>query len=227
MYTLPGDVIVYEQVDPVELDPAGHVDIRTYHGFMSDFVWRIVPSLGGATRPNKRYRVIGVFRKISDTMAMIRVQAFLRIIRELEAKDYKRPYQALRRQNGKEINFESYELHPGTEETRELVAGAYQIMWSTWNDTIKATGWPRKFTPEMQDRIALYLLNERPFPKQGSLYPRRTALGYLMEGKVEDAINETRLWTLWACLPGGGKQQQTTMSELRVKFDRYVKDAIL
>ena len=47
MYTLPGDIIVYKQVVPYEPNAVGHIDIRTYHGFVSDFAWRVAPKLGG------------------------------------------------------------------------------------------------------------------------------------------------------------------------------------
>lgn len=40
MYSLPGDVIVYEQVAPEAESAAGYVDIRTCHGFVSDTVWQ-------------------------------------------------------------------------------------------------------------------------------------------------------------------------------------------
>ncbi|SNS42872.1 hypothetical protein SAMN06265795_102660 [Noviherbaspirillum humi] len=225
MYTAPGDIIVYEQVHPYDPTASGHIDIRTYHGFVSDFSWRTIPSLGGQRRDTKRYRVTGIYRKISDPASFRNVDAFLRILRELEAKDYQKPYQALRRENRREVTFDSWETHPGTKLGQKVVAGAYQIMWATWNSIIKKTGWPELFNPQMQDRVALYLLQESTSNEPDPKGIKRTALGYLMEGKVEEAVEKCSLYKVWACLPGGGKQQQITMPDVLKKHASYVKEA--
>jgi hypothetical protein len=34
----------------------------------------------------------------------------------------------------------------------------------------------------------------------------------------------SKLWNLFAFLPGGGKQQQMTMSELQTDFEKYIKE---
>lgn len=226
MYTVPGDVIVYEQVDPIEEDMAGHVDIRTYHGFLSDFVWPLFPSLGGPPKKTKRFRVIGIYRKASDCLAYARVRAFLQIVREHEAKGFSDPYRALKfdsAANPPHITFSDYSTHPYAKDRRNKPAGAYQIKFETWEEvTKKLTGWPMEFNPDMQDRIALFLLHRRPY--ESMPHPRRSALGYIMEGKVEDAVNKTKLWNEWACLPGGGRQSQMDMDELKSLFDRYVQE---
>lgn len=226
MYTLPGDVIVYEQVDPVELAPAGHVDIRTYHGFVSDFSWQLIPSLGGRTKTGKRFRVTGVYRKISDTMAMARVSAFLRILREHEAKGFKEPYRALRfdpSANPPHIIFDDFSTHPYVKEKKNKPAGAYQIKLDTWEEITKGMiGWPIDFSPVMQDRIAIFLLQRRPYST--TPHPRRSALGYIMEGRVEDAINNASLWNEWSCLPGGGRESQMSMDRLKLLFNQYEQE---
>jgi muramidase (phage lysozyme) len=194
--TLPGDVIVYEQVDPVDAAAPGHVDIRTYHGFMSDAACpRPMTALG--TGSKNRYRVTGVYRKISDTLAMVRVQAFLRIIREHVAgettlKDKDRSYHLL--QNDKNSKDPFAALNPDTalgmhpsDLKKNKPAGAYQIIYSEWKKTIDATGWPKTFTPDMQDRIAMYLL--QACPTKDTPHPRRSALGYIMENKLDEAVN--------------------------------------
>ena len=76
----------------------------------------------------------------------------------------------------------------------------------------------------MQDRFAMYLLQERPFDNTNKPNIRRSALGYIMEGNVEKAVNELKLWNLFAFLPGGDKQQQMTMSELQTDFEKYIKE---
>ncbi|HJV87622.1 MAG TPA: hypothetical protein VJ698_19290 [Noviherbaspirillum sp.] len=227
MYTLPGDVIVYEQVDPVELDPPGHVDIRTYHGFISDFVWPAIPSLGGPAKSTKRYRVTGVFRKFSDTLALVRVQAFLRILREHEAKGFKDPYHALRyspSERPSHITFNDFSTHPYAEEKKNKPAGAYQIKLQTWEEvTKKMIGWPKDFSPSMQDRISILLLHRRPYSSMP--HPRRSALGYIMEGRIEEAINKTGLSNEWSCLPGG-RDSQMKMGDLKILFDQYVQECM-
>jgi muramidase (phage lysozyme) len=158
---------------------------------------------------------------------MVRVRAFLRIIREHEAKGFKDPYHALKldfsNKHDPFITFDDMSTHPSNVK-EDKPAGAYQIKFRTWQDTCDITGWPRTFTEEMQDRIAMYLLQARPL--KDVPHPRRSALGYIMEGKVEKAVNELKLWNLFAFLPGGGGQQQMTMSELSVDFDNYVKEAM-
>lgn len=212
-YTAPGDVIVYEEAG--NPDASGHVDIRTYHGFVSDFQWVNYPAL-------RKYRVIGVYRKISDTMALARVKAFLRIIREHEAKGYKDPYRALYFDGRQHTTFSDASKHPSSE-GKDKPAGAYQIKWGTWDHVTNRTGWPRSFDQEMQDRIAIYLLQERPLDRMP--HPRRSALGYIMEGDVENAVTKCNLAKLFAFLPGGGKQQQITMPQLKTLFVQYTKDA--
>jgi muramidase (phage lysozyme) len=211
-YTAPGDVIVYDQV--AAPSAYGHVDIRTYHGFVSDFQWANYPAV-------HKYRVIGVYRKFSDTMALARVSAFLRIIRDYEAKGYKDPYHALHSDGKQHLTFSDWSTHPmGAQKSKP--AGAYQIIYTTWEGICKGTGWPKTFDPEMQDRLAIFLLQERP--RERMPHPRRSALGYIMENRIEKAVNETRLAELFAFLPGGGKQQQISMAELKALFDKYVRD---
>ena len=221
MYTLPGDIIVYKQVVPHDPNAAGHIDIRTYHGFMSDFVWRTIPKLGGKKLDGKQYAVIGVYRKVSDEMAMVRVGAFLRILREMETEGYSDADSYFVLPDGKDLTsgkltrrkFTNTSTHPFSEgapikyDQKDFAgninraAGAYQTKIRTWQETLEATGWPEEYTSEMQSRIAIYLLQRRPLEK--TPHPRRSALGYIMEGDVEKAVDQTGLWTEWACLPGG------------------------
>lgn len=214
-FALPGDVIVYQKT--AAPNEAGHIDVRTYHGFISDFVW---PARNGFPDVRK-YTVIGVYRKYSDTLAEARVKAFLRIIREHEAKGFADPYKALRWENNQHVCFSDMSRHPYAESDINKPAGAYQIKWHTLRDDLKFTGWQATFIPLDQDRIAIYELQGRA---SGTSYPRRTALGYIMEGQVEQAVNETKLWNLFAFLPGGGKQQQITIDALKQTFDIYTKE---
>ena len=210
-FALPGDVIVYkERADPTA---AGHIDVRTYHGFISDFVW---PARNGF--PDVRqYTVTGVYRKFSDTLAKARVDAFLRIIREHVTKGADDPYRALDKVGDKYNTFTDMLRHPSNEKEDKL-AGAYQILWSTFKDDVASTGWPNSFTPLDQDRAAIFELQRR---SSGNSYPRRTALGYIMEDKIEQAITETNILTQYDFLPGGGKTQLIDMNTLKQKFEKY------
>ncbi len=213
-FALPGDVIIYKKT--AAPDEAGHIDVRTYHGFVSDFVW---PARNGYPDVRK-YAVIGVYRKHSDTMSAARVKAFLRIIREHEAKGFADPYKALKWEHNQHVSFSDMSTHPSNR-VENRPAGAYQIKWRTFTQAKDETGWSDYFTPIDQDRAAIYLLQSK---SSGASYPRRTALGYIMEGKPEQAVNETKLWNLFAFLPNGGKQQQITMDKLKQTFDTYTKE---
>ena len=154
MYTLPGDLIIYEIVDPIkDIDPPGHIDIRTYHGFGTDAAWATIPALGTPPQGRNRYRVIGVYRKISDTLAMVRVQAYLRMVREQVAGEL-----------------------PASTKAKDKLTGAYKIKFGIWVNVINAVGWPETYTSEMQDRVAMYLLQWSP--RDRTPHPHRTALGY-------------------------------------------------
>jgi muramidase (phage lysozyme) len=217
VWALPGDVIVYQKAG--HPDAPGHIDIRTYHGYGSDFIW---PGRGGFPDV-KAYKVIGVYRKYSDTAAKTRLNAFLRIIREHEAKGFSDPYVALRWDGAEKVVIQSLERHPSNENENKP-AGAYQIKWRTFQDSKRGgvviqMGWLPTFYPADQDRVAVYLLQARPFGVGGPA--RKSALGYILQGDVERAVNEAKLWNEWACLPGGGKQSQLTMASLKELFAKY------
>lgn len=219
VYTLPGDVIVYSKIgDP---NAAGHIDIRTYHGFVSDFIW---PFARNGFPDLRKYKVLGVYRQHSDTNSLARLQAFLRILREHEAKGYPDAYRALRYDPSKGKNshtiFDDFSKHPSDEYSNKP-AGAYQIKHNTFKAVAEVTGWPLTFNPKDQDRVAIYLLQGRRV--KGSA-PLRTALGYIFEGKVEQAIKDTQLWFEWSCLPSGGRESQITMDELKKKFMKYTEE---
>ena len=217
-YTLPGDVIVYEQVHPIDENAPGHVDIRTYHGFVSDFspIMRGgFPALGVGS--GKRYRVIGVYRKLSDYIASIRVQAFLRIIREHETEGYRNPYAALQFKNGIHSTFDDDSAHPFTNSRASTPAGAFQIKLGTFERVTSMMGWPSDFKKESQDRVAILLLQLRSASESKKT---ETALGYIMQGKVKEAVQRTGLWNEWSILPGGA-DQKITMQKLIELFNDY------
>lgn len=224
VYTLPGDVIVYEQYN--DLSRAGHIDIRTYHGFGSDFFWG--PARAGFPDQSK-YRVTNIYRKFSDTKATARLQAFLRILREHETKGFADPYHALFDPSGKtKPTFNDETLHPFKNERKP--AGAYQLKWDSFKEAVGRMHWgvpidnpTVRFDAAMQDRVAIFRLQFR-HAADVNAFPMRTALGYILQGDIDKAINDCKLYNEWACLPGGGQQALINMTDLKVLFDQYAND---
>lgn len=214
IYTCPGDVIVYEQYD----DPtkAGHIDIRTYHGFMSDFVWAKARS---GFPDQSIYKVTGIYRKYSDTMVIARLQAFLRIIRERETTGHPDPYHALHSDKaGVFLTFKNESKHP-----EGVAAGAYQILKGTFKTISEQVSfWPKNFSPAAQDRFAIYLMFARPYIPWK--HPRRNGLGYVLQGNLEAALNEATLKDEWASLPGGSQSRGFTFDQMKHKFDQYTAE---
>lgn len=211
VYTCPGDVIVYEEFGTTN---PGHVDIRTYHGFGSDYFWK-----GRQGFPDQSiYKVIGVYRKYSDTLAIARLQAFLRIIRERETGGHPDPYHALHSSKaGVFLTFKDESQHPGG-----AAAGAYQILESTFDKTIctPMKFWPKTFTPATQDRSAIFLLQ---FRKETGSHPQRTALGYILQGDIDKALSNTTLNKEWVSLPGGSQSRGFTLDQLKTLFNQYTQ----
>ncbi|MDR5752222.1 MULTISPECIES: flagellar hook-length control protein FliK [unclassified Caballeronia] len=89
-WALPGDVIVYHVKGDTETADGhgqpGHIDIRTYHYYVSDFKRNYLCFSGGGG--THFYEVIGIHRKagFSDPLTLARMRAFLKVIRSREAK---------------------------------------------------------------------------------------------------------------------------------------------
>lgn len=250
-YSLPGDVIVYEKVNGVTLNEPGHIDIRTYHIFASDFTSRY-PLPATANAPYISFKTIGVFRKISDTMAMVRVQAFLRIIREyavgekslsekdssyhvlsygivkqeaVKGKESSKSAEKVDDQKKQRIMIKDGDLsvHPAdkseSDKFKNIPAGAYQLTYDVWKKAIDRMGWPRSFGRATQDRLAIYFLQSTPEVTVNGI--RRSALGYIMEGKIQEAVNTAKLNEKYPFLPGG-KKAELDMASLIEKSKNYI-----
>lgn len=221
VWALPGDVIVYKKISDPDSD--GHIDIRTYHGYGSDFIW---PGRGGFPDCNI-YQPIGIYRKDSDLKAGKRLQAFLRILREYETDGYEKqglnPYKAIYSGGRQKKTFDDFSQHPFTEEkAANTPAGAYQIVAKTYNKNIvPSMHWPTRFDPEMQDRAAVFLMQGRAVKPMGDV--RRTALGYLYEDNIQGMIEDCKLYNEWSCLPNG-KDQKLTLIELTNKLNQYLEE---
>lgn len=221
LYSMPGDIIVYKKRNAP--NEAGHIDVRTYHGFGSDFFWQ---STRNGLPDLRKYIVTGVFRQYSDILSIIRLKSFLSIIKEKEAGGFKDPYHGFKyipsQRPNPFVTFDDFSRHPSSAQDNKP-AGAYQIKYVTFDSVTKIMGWPKSFDRMDQDRVAIFLLQGRRAGPARE-FPTRTALGYIFEGKVEQAINETKLWNEWACLPGGGRQAQLTMDDVKRKFAEYINE---
>jgi muramidase (phage lysozyme) len=120
------------------------------------------------------------------------LRAFLAVIRACEGTVGDEGYRALfgwRPGNGKV--FDSFADHPRKRipygDTYTTAAGAYQMLASTYDDAKAHTG-VTDFSPESQDRCAVYLIQ------------RRGALDDVNAGRLRAAISKTN--REWASLPG-------------------------
>jgi lysozyme len=123
----------------------------------------------------------------------VQEQAFLHTIRACEGTDGPDGYHTqfgFRR-------FESFDGHPRTafpyrdlngEMLYTSAAGAYQITWPTWVGAIQPVLHLLDFTPESQDRAALFLIN------------RAGALPDIWAGNLRPALDKCS--GRWASLPG-------------------------
>jgi len=228
---LPGDVIVYKKIGYSQRennvikahekakkegkpfnekklpqkpeDHPGHIEIRTYDGFASDYYSKNPPGNSSI------YQVIGVFRKIYDKKAEEFQNAFLKTLAHLETKS---DWQILNTPINGNKHFSDMSQHPWLDrDTRTIpehhstAAGAYQIKVSTYLGLMDPKRTPyfpiqnKSFNPVGQNHFALRLLSMWPYIPQGAT----SALSLIRQGKIREAITETKLNTQWTSLPGG------------------------
>lgn len=213
-----GDIIVYKWTDLTwtkrkKKDPStpnyGHIDIRDYDFYISDFI-PAPPKFPGHHPVWGNYRDIKIFRKNFDPLPTQRIRAFLHCIRDFECqaeRDDSKRYQMLNAAlpSGSK-RFASYTSHPwdgiSKPDNGSTAAGAYQILHSTWkevfdNGLIQSQG--DRFTPAIQDRIAVIKLEDR-----GVLHLVRT-------GRIEEAVSG--LTSEWTSLPGGKENSHRLTAE--------------
>lgn len=190
-WAAPGDVIVYQKKGAP--NDAGHIDIRTYDGYLSDFWSNYLPVT--------RFTVIGIYRKYFDPLPDKRLRAFLKVLREWECheqRDDAKRYFILQQAIDGNRYFTDTSKHPyeGRSGTGTF-AGAYQISLGTWRDAQKTAHTPKDFSPITQDKIAVFRLQYRLLDND----PRMNALGLVRKGQIEKAVHA--LLKEWTSLPGG------------------------
>lgn len=234
-----GDVIVYEWTDAIwetrkKKNPKtpnhGHIDIRDYEFYISDFIPPFDPKKSLFGRPKwNHYQNIRIYRKVFDPLPTRRIRAFLRCIREFECQaehdDIKR-YQILNAPlPSGERRFSGFKTHPWEGQGKPLkgstAAGAYQILQGTWkevfdNRLIESKG--DCFSPAIQDRIAVMKLEDR------------AALHLVRTGSIQEAVG--KLTSEWTSLPGGKEnahrltadKKPMDMAYFRNLFDKYLEE---
>lgn len=97
-------------------------------------------------------------------------------------------------------NFEDFSKHPRIKvfipryKVYSTAAGAYQIIYPTWNALCKQYGF-EDFSPKSQDAAAVALIHEK------------RAIGDVRSGAIVEAIRKCR--NIWASLPGSEAGQRT------------------
>jgi len=192
-WAAPGDIIVYNRLGAPEDN--GHIDIRTYDGYLSDFL--------GSELPTSRFEITGIYRRYYDPEPEKRMRAFLKVLREWECHeerdDSKRYFLMAAPINGSR-RFTDTSKHPYADEPtkQRTPAGAYQMIYRTY----KGLAGPRyqigpRFSSNNQDRFAIALIESQVDTKP---------LGLIRKGKIEEA--SAILATVWASLPGGGEERK-------------------
>ncbi len=194
----------------------GHIDVRSYDGYLSDFNKSTLPT-------TDKFLVIGIYRKIFDPIPDLRLRAFLKVIREWECHaehdDAKRYFML-----PVKGTFTDTRKHPfeGKSTADGTPSGAYQITLGTYRDFLDRNfGLEPGFTPAHQDRMAVAMLEHK--------LPSRSALAEIRKGNIEAAVDIAR--HTWASLPGGTQcrhegKRMFTMTDVLSRYNDFLKELI-
>ena len=209
-WAAPGDVIVYKRT--AAPNASGHIDIRTYDGYLSDFL--------GLYLPVRQFTVTGIYRKHSDLFAEKRMRAFLMVIASREAKTiflkdgYQEAYLALPG-SGK---FSSFKTHPFADHrTGSSASGAYGITVDTWRrhlPYLQLGAGEDTFSAIIQDRIAIAIMELN-----------HNALALVRQDKIEEAARSlaTVKYIQWPSLPGGDQSNGYTATQMMDAYNAFLK----
>lgn len=225
----PGDIIVYKQIGSDT--GVGHIDIRSYDGYISDFFETYLPVTG--------FEVIGIYRKYYDSLPEIRVRAFLKVIRSREAETVMHKYgddatyRAMPLSAKKGLLFDGFSTHPfeGAEQ-KSTPAGAYGITLSTWRNYTHAKNkqdsknWvvvpsgEQQFSPKVQDRIAVAMMEQAGGYNYNNNHGKN-ALAHIRSGDIEKAVQLLNK-NDWPSLPGGSQSRGYTMSQMMTDYETFL-----
>lgn len=198
----------------------GHIDVRTYDAYMSDFKQKTLPN-------SAKYVVIGIYRKVYDPLPDLRLRAFLKVLREWEcheeSDDSKRYYMLGMnlKINGSKV-FSNTNKHPfeDTEIQKNNPAGAYQMLLSTYKlYAVPRFGIGQGFSPLAQDRLAVAIIENQ-----------ENSLALIRKGKIGEAISILK--DTWSSLPGGlhpRKQPRGsiyTLDDVLARYSIYLNEQI-
>jgi muramidase (phage lysozyme) len=222
-WAAPGDVIVYkwtkeelarrQKKAPGQAN-MGHIDIRTYDGYLSDFLGERLPDA-------RKFEVTGIYRKYQDPLPDLRVKAMLEIIASRETKGIPKDqsWYALNTPiNGNKFAA-SIQKHPwfGLELPDSIkkgktstAAGRYQLTLTAWKEARDVYLFSEDFSPPAQMRLAVLRMEYRK------------ALGLIREGKIEAGVRA--LTSEWVALPGGVDAKDYTMAQLLSEHENLMKE---
>ncbi len=147
-----------------------------------------------------------------------RIRAFLRMIRVGEGTKDSNGYNII--VGGKLLQDygKDYSNHPNilvqlSPELSSTAAGAYQFLWSTWQNYAMKSG-IKDFSPVNQDRVCVILLRDKTF-----------ALKEVMAGNIQYAVELCN--KEWASLPGSPYGQRTEKLETCLSnFHKYLQEEL-
>ena len=240
-WAAPGDVIVYRDLnDP---DGSGHIDIRSYDGYISDF-W-------DSYLPVSQFEVIGIYRKYFDPLPEKRMRAFLKVIRSREAATVyaqygdEATYKALPNPGIKHAAppmFDNFDVHPLLETKGGTPSGAYGITAGSWGRYVNPrTGRPAKsawvyvkegqprFSPTVQDRIAIAMMEHHQGQGYGTASYQTTeptSLALVRTGKIAEAAVQlaTKKVIQWTSLPEGAESRGYSTSQMMSDYEKFLKE---
>jgi muramidase (phage lysozyme) len=206
-WAAPGDVIVYRRGSDHSAD--GHIDIRSYDGYISDFI--------DVRLPISQFDVTGIYRKYYDPEPALRVRAFLMVVasRESESIFKKKGYEATYSTLPGSGQFTDFSTHPyAGRKGGNTASGAYGIIEDTWRRYIPLLKLPEKaakFTPVVQDRIVVTIME-----RTGN------ALALVRKGEIIAAADLLGKNNQIASMPSGNQSRGFTNEQLMASYNEFL-----